>query len=140
MTGLIKVPFLYRDTRFQVQLGGGGPVSTFVLGLAFGFGWTPCIGPVLGTILTASAVAATLNQGIALLSVYALGLGLPFLAAALFAGRFLSRLKRMRRTSNTLHIVAGIIMIATGIAMITGYLSTFGFWMLKTFPMFSALG
>jgi cytochrome c-type biogenesis protein len=140
MTGLIKVPFLYRDTRFQVKSNGGGPGSTFVLGLAFGFGWTPCIGPILGTILSVSAVAATLNQGIALLGVYALGLSLPFLAAALFADKFLSRLKRMRRMGNTLHIVAGVIMIATGIAMITGYLSSFGFWLLNTFPVFSVIG
>jgi cytochrome c-type biogenesis protein len=140
MTGLIKVPFLYRDTRFHGKLDGAGPLSTFVLGLAFGFGWTPCIGPVLGTILSASAVAATLNQGIALLSVYALGLSLPFLAAALFAGRFLSRLKGMRRMGKTLHVVSGIILIATGIAMITGYLSAFGFWLLNTFPVFTAIG
>ena len=140
MVGLIKVPFLYGDTRFHVKLDGSGPVPAFVLGLAFGFGWTPCIGPVLGTILSASAVAATLNQGIALLSVYALGLGLPFLAAALFAGKFLNRLNGMRRVSKALHIVAGIILIATGIAMITGYLSAFGFWLLKTFPVFSAIG
>ncbi len=140
MTGLLKVPFLYRDTRFYVNLDGGRPVSTFVLGLAFGFGWTPCIGPILGTILSASAVAATLNQGIALLSVYALGLSLPFLAAALFAEKFLSQLEWMRRISKVLHIVAGVILMATGIAMITGYLSAFGFWMLNTFPVFSAIG
>ncbi len=140
MTGLLKVPFLYRDTRFHVNLDGGRPVSTFVLGLAFGFGWTPCIGPILGTILSASAVAATLNQGIALLSVYALGLSLPFLAAALFAEKFLSQLEWMRRMSKVLHIVAGVILMATGVAMITGYLSAFGFWMLNTFPVFSAIG
>jgi len=140
MTGLIKVPPLHRDARFHVTLDGGGPVSAFVLGLAFGFGWTPCIGPVLGAILAASAVAATLNQGIALLSVYALGLSLPFLAAALFAHKFLTRLKGMRRMGKTLHIVAGAMLIVTGIAMITGYLSTFGFWLLKTFPVFSTIG
>jgi cytochrome c-type biogenesis protein len=140
MTGLIKLPHLHRDTRFHVSLDGGGPVSAFVLGLAFGFGWTPCIGPVLGAILAASAVTATLNQGIALLSVYALGLSLPFLAAALFADKFLIRLKGMRRMGRTLHIVAGVILIVTGIAMITGYLSTFGFWLLKTFPVFSTIG
>jgi cytochrome c-type biogenesis protein len=139
-TGLIKLPHLHRDTRFHVALDGGGPVSAFVLGLAFGFGWTPCIGPVLGAILTASAVTATLNQGIALLSIYALGLSLPFLAAALFADKFLTRLKGMRRMGKTLHVVAGVILIVTGIAMITGYLSTFGFWLLETFPVFSTIG
>ncbi|MFQ6004374.1 MAG: cytochrome c biogenesis CcdA family protein [Woeseia sp.] len=140
MTGLVNVPHLHRDTRFHVKLDGGGPLSTFVLGLAFGFGWTPCIGPVLGTILSASAVAATLDQGVVLLGVYASGLSLPFLAAAVFAGRFLTRLKRLRRMSKTLHIVAGVILIATGLAMITGYLSAFGFWLLNTFPVFSAAG
>jgi len=139
MTGFIKLPVLQRDTRFHVKLGSG-PVSAFVLGLAFGFGWTPCIGPVLGAILTASAVTATLNQGIALLSVYALGLSLPFLAAALFADKFLTRLKGMRRMGKTLHTVAGVILVVTGIAMITGYLSAFGFWLLKTFPVFSTIG
>ncbi len=140
MTGLIKLPYLHRDTRFHVNLDGGGPVSAFVLGLAFGFGWTPCIGPVLGAILAASAVAATLNQGIALLAVYALGLSLPFLAAALFADQFLRRLRAMRRIGKTLHIVAGVILVLTGIAMITGYLSAFGFWLLRTFPVFSTIG
>ena len=140
MTGIIKLPFLHRDTRVQVKLTGSGPVSAFALGLAFGFGWTPCIGPVLGAILTASAVTATLNQGIALLSVYAVGLSLPFLATALFADKFLTRLKNMRRMGRTLHIVAGVILIVTGIAMITGYLSTFGFWLLNTFPVFSTIG
>jgi cytochrome c-type biogenesis protein len=140
MTGLIRLPFLYRDTRFHMNLDGGGPLSTYVLGLAFGFGWTPCIGPILGTVLAVSAVTATLNQGIAMLGVYALGLSVPFLAAALFAGQFFGRLKRMQRMSNVLHVVAGVIMIATGIAMITGYLSAFGFWLLNTFPVFSAVG
>ncbi len=140
MTGLIKLPYLQRDTRFHLNVDGGGPISAFVLGLAFGFGWTPCIGPILGAILAASAVAATLNQGIALLAVYALGLSLPFLAAAVFADRFLIRLRSMRRMGKTLHIVAGVIMIITGIAMITGYLSAFGFWLLQTFPVFSTIG
>ncbi len=140
MTGLIKIPHLQRDLRFQVSVGGGGPVSAFVLGLAFGFGWTPCIGPVLGAILAASAVAATLPQGVTLLSVYALGLSLPFLIAALFADKVLARLHGMRRWGATLHVAAGVIMIVTGIAMITGYLSAFGFWLLKTFPVYSSIG
>ncbi|NIO42894.1 MAG: cytochrome c biogenesis protein CcdA [Burkholderiales bacterium] len=140
MTGLIRLPSLYSEKRLQVTLTGGGPLSAFALGLAFGFGWTPCIGPILGAILSASAVAATMSQGIAMLGVYAMGLGLPFLLAALFAGSFLGRLKHIRRIGQPLHIAAGVILIITGIAMISGYLSVFGFWLLNTFPVFSAIG
>ncbi len=140
MLGAARIQTMERDLRFNLDLPGGQPVAAYVLGLAFGFGWTPCIGPVLGAILAASAVAATLNQGIALLAVYALGLSLPFLAAALFADQFLRRLRAMRRIGKTLHIVAGVILVLTGIAMITGYLSAFGFWLLRTFPVFSTIG
>jgi len=140
MTGVIKLPHLQRDTRFQINVEGGRPLSAYLLGLAFGFGWTPCIGPVLGTVLAASAYSATLSKGIALLSIYALGLSLPFLAAAFFTEELATRLKSMRRFGRTLHLVAGIVLIITGITMITGQLSAFGFWLLRTFPVFSTVG
>lgn len=79
MTGLVPMPWLQRDARFHGKITGGRPVGAYLLGLAFGFGWTPCIGPILGAILTVSAVSSTALTGIVLLSVYALGLGLPFL-------------------------------------------------------------
>ncbi len=140
MTGVIKLPHLQRDTRFQINVEGGRPLSAYLLGLAFGFGWTPCIGPVLGTVLAASAYSATLSKGMALLSIYALGLSMPFLAAAFFTEELATRLKNMRRFGRTLHLVAGIVLIITGITMITGQLSAFGFWLLRTFPVFSTVG
>lgn len=140
MIGFIKLPHLQRDTRFQINVEGGRPLSAYLLGLAFGFGWTPCIGPVLGTVLAASAYSATLSKGMALLSIYALGLSLPFLAAAFFTEELATRLKSMRRFGRTLHLVAGIVLIITGITMITGQLSAFGFWLLRTFPVFSTVG
>jgi cytochrome c-type biogenesis protein len=140
MTGMLRSPWLERDLRIHVSLDMGRPWPAFILGLAFGFGWTPCIGPILGAILTASAVTATLSQGVMLLGVYALGLSLPFLAAAAFAQALLKRLRDLRRIGRIVHLVAGVTLIVTGIAIMTGYLSAFGFWLLRTFPVFSALG
>ena len=87
------MPWLQRDFRFHPRLGGGHPVAAYVLGLAFGFGWTPCIGPVLGAILTVSAVQTSASGGVALLSFYAAGLGVPFLLAALFTRELARRLR-----------------------------------------------
>ena len=90
MTGLLKLPALQRDLRFHGDIKGARPAGAYLIGLAFAFGWTPCIGPVLGAILTLSAVTATLSSGIALLSVYSLGLGIPFVATAMFTDAFLA--------------------------------------------------
>jgi cytochrome c-type biogenesis protein len=111
-----------------------------VLGLAFAFGWTPCIGPVLGAILTTSAVSATVSQGIVLLSVYSLGLGIPFLVAAICMDRLLGRLKSLGRAGRSLQIGAGGIVVAMGVAMITGELTAFSYWLLETFPALARIG
>lgn len=115
-------------------------VSAYVLGLAFAFGWTPCIGPILGAILTVGAASATLADGIALLTIYSLGLGVPFLLAALFADTLAARLKEFGRLGRGLRVLAGLVMIAMGVAMMTGYLSSFAFWLLETFPVLSSIG
>ena len=140
MTGLVKLPWLERDARFHTRLSGGHPLAAYVLGLAFGFGWTPCIGPVLGTILTMSAISSNAGTGAALLSAYALGLGLPFLAAAFFTEGLARRLKMLRRTGRALQIGAGTVMIIMGIAIMTGQLSTFSYWLLQTFPALGKIG
>src|SRR3990167_509613 len=140
MIGMAKLPWLQRDLRFHGNIKGARPLGAYLIGLAFAFGWRPCIGPVLGVILTFSAATATVSNGIALLGAYSLGLGIPFLATALFTGALLKRLKPMRRWGKWLEIGAGIGMIFMGIAMITGWLSTFAFWLLKTFPVFAAIG
>jgi cytochrome c-type biogenesis protein len=140
MAGFVRWPWLEREFRLHVDLPGGRPLATYALGLAFAFGWTPCIGPVLGTILTTSAVSSTVSQGILLLSVYSLGLGLPFLAAALVTDRLLEGLRKLGRTGRVLQLGTGVVVIGMGGAMITGQLSTFSYWLLETFPGFARIG
>ncbi len=140
MAGALKLSWLGRDLRFQGVINRGSPYAAFGLGLAFAFGWTPCIGPVLGAILTLSTVSPEIGGGVALLAIYSLGLGVPFIAAALFTGAFVSRMGAMRKVGVPLQVGAGIILILMGIAMITGYLTTFSYWLLRTFPVFSQIG
>lgn len=141
MIGLTRrVPWFARDLRFQPKIGGGHAGAALVLGIAFGFGWTPCIGPVLGAILTLSAVQSTVSGGMTLLSAYALGLGVPFLLAALFMGTLVERLKALRRVGRWLQVAAGAIMILMGVAMVTGKLTVFGYWLLEQFPLLGRIG
>lgn len=139
-TGLVPMPWLDRDLRVHASPSSGGPWAAYLLGLAFAFGWTPCIGPVLGAILTLSAANATAGSGTALLAVYSLGLGLPFILAALFMRGFMAKMKAMRRTGRVLKIVAGGGMMLMGIAMITGHLTRFAFWLLAIFPALGQIG
>jgi len=140
MMGMVRWPWLQRDFRIHLNLPGGRPVAAYALGLAFAFGWTPCIGPVLGTILTTSAVSATVSQGIVLLSVYSLGLGVPFLAAAVFTDELFGRLRKLGRLGRSLQIGAGGVVVVMGLAMITGQLTAFSYWLLETFPVFARIG
>lgn len=139
-TGLLRLPWLQQEFRFAGRLKGGHPLGAFVLGLAFAFGWTPCIGPVLGAILTVSASDARTFDGISLLSIYSLGLGVPFLLTAAFMHSFLGRTRRLRRLGRAFQIAAGIIMVIMGVATITGYMSVFAYWLLDTFPIFARIG
>jgi cytochrome c-type biogenesis protein len=139
-TGLVKIPWMERDLRYHGAIKGGEPLGAYVMGLAFGFGWTPCIGPMLGAILTISATARDAASGVVLLSLYSAGLGIPFIVAAFFAERLTSRLGRIRRLGRLLHIAAGVIMILMGAAMLTGLLQSFAFWLLQTFPIFGRIG
>jgi cytochrome c-type biogenesis protein len=139
-TGLVRISWFQRDFHLHPHVRSGQPLAAYLLGLAFGFGWTPCIGPVLGAILTVSAVSATASSGITLLSAYSLGLGIPFLVTAVFTGGILKQLKSMRRIGLYLQVGAGVVMIIMGVAMITGQLSAFALWLLKTFPVLSTIG
>ena len=138
-TGLFSMPWLERDVRYNGQLPGGKLPGAYVMGLAFGFGWTPCIGPVLGAILTVSAMSST-AAGVVLLSTYSLGLGVPFLISAAFTESLMRRMGTMRRTGRVLKLGSGAVMIAMGIAMITGYMSVFSYWLLENFPIFTTIG
>lgn len=132
--------WLQRDVRFHPRLAGGHPAAAYVLGLAFGFGWTPCIGPVLGAILTMSAVQSSVSGGVALLSSYAAGLGVPFLVAAVFMREIVGRLGALRRAGRWLQAAAGFVMVAMGVAMVTGQLTAFAYWLLRTFPALGRIG
>jgi cytochrome c-type biogenesis protein len=139
LMGLLKIPFMSREMRFVSRAAGGHPASAALLGTAFAFGWTPCIGPVLGGILTMSANTNEVGAGMVLLAFYSLGLGLPFLLAAAFTGFFLNSMKTMRRVSRPFQILAGTIMVLMGIALITGYLTSLAYWLLELVPGLATL-
>lgn len=140
MMGLANFGWLQREFRLHPNFKGGQPVAAYLIGVAFAFGWTPCIGPVLGAILTTSAVSATVLQGMALLSLYSLGLGLPFLAAAIFTESLMMRLKVFGRVGRSLHFGAGAIVAGMGVVILTGDLTSFSYWLLETFPVLAQLG
>lgn len=139
-TGLVRLPWLERDVRYHGSVPRSGPLGAYLLGLAFAFGWTPCIGPILGAILTVSALSATAANGIALLSLYSLGLGIPFFLAAFFTQTLIDGLPRMRVAGRVLRFLAGGVMIVMGLAMMTGQMTWFAFWLLEKFPIFGSIG
>jgi len=138
--GFAQPAWLQRDLRFHIQIPGGRVVSAYVLGLAFAFGWTPCIGPILGAILTVNVASTTVPEGIALLAIYSVGLGVPFLVTAIFAEKAGKGLKAFGRTGRYLQFAAGSVMVLMGIAMITGRLSEFSYWLLGAFPILGTIG
>jgi cytochrome c-type biogenesis protein len=140
LVGVERVPFLRRDVHFQLRAATGNPASAFVLGAAFGFGWTPCIGPILGVILTAAALSESASAGVRLLAAYSAGLGIPFLLTAAFLHEAAGRLRLMRRTGWPLMLAAGVVMVAMGIAMMTGKLTAFSYWLLERFPALGRIG
>jgi cytochrome c-type biogenesis protein len=138
--GVVRPSWLQRDFHGHLAVPAGRPVAAYVLGMAFAFGWSPCIGPILGSILTASAASATVAKGVTLLATYSLGLGIPFVLAAAFTDGLLARLRSIGRMGRVVYMLAGGTMIIMGAAMITGQLSTFSFWLLEAFPLLSSIG
>jgi cytochrome c-type biogenesis protein len=132
--GLLRVPLLYREARFHADSSGASLAGAYVMGLAFAFGWTPCIGPVLATVLTVAANEASLGAGVRLLLVYSLGLGIPFILAAVAIGPFLGFLKRFRRHLGRVEKAMGLLLVAAGILVLTGSLNWFGTWVLDNVP------
>ncbi|RID92237.1 cytochrome c biogenesis protein CcdA [Gemmobacter lutimaris] len=138
--GLFRIPILDREARLDAGDRGGSAAGAYLLGLAFAFGWTPCIGPQLGAILSLAANEANLARGTALLAVYALGLGLPFLLAALFIERAMGVMTRLKPYMKTIERLMGLLLVIVGLALVTGALSDFSFWLLDTFPFLATLG
>ncbi|ALK10017.1 cytochrome c biogenesis CcdA family protein [Blastochloris viridis] len=137
--GLFRIPLLMREARAEVRR----PVSlwgSYGMGLAFAFGWTPCIGPVLATILAVAAADATLQRGASLLAVYSAGLGVPFIAAALFVGPFLKTAGRLKRHLDLIEKAMGALLVATGVAFLFGWVADAAFLILEAFPALGRLG
>ncbi|WP_099866094.1 cytochrome c biogenesis CcdA family protein [Pararhizobium haloflavum] len=138
--GVFRIGLLYREARVQVARKPAGPVGAYLMGLAFAFGWTPCVGPVLAAILFIAGSEDTIARGAALLFAYSLGIGIPFVVAALFASRFLSAAARMRRHMRKVEIAMGVLLVITGVLFATGQMANIAFWLLNTFPIFSTIG
>jgi len=137
--GVFRIPLLYRQARIERQ-HPAGPIGSYVMGLAFAFGWTPCIGPVLAAILAVAGSEATVSHGALLLAAYSLGLGVPFLIAGLFAGAFMRFMGHFRGHLGTVEKVMGGLLVITGVLFITGNISQFSYWLLATFPALGNIG
>ena len=138
--GLFKIALLYREARIDVQKKPAGLIGSYVMGLAFAFGWTPCVGPVLAAILFVAGAEDTALRGAGLLAAYSLGIGIPFMLAAVFAGRFLGWANRFKKHMHKIEMAMGGLLVLTGILFITGTMSYISQWLLDTFPGFATIG
>ncbi|MEB3297932.1 MAG: cytochrome c biogenesis protein CcdA [Candidatus Sericytochromatia bacterium] len=136
--GWLRIPFLYQERRASVKNRPAGFVGAFVVGLAFAFGWTPCIGPILASILTLASQEETLGQGVALLGAYSCGLALPFLGAALAFDRLLGLFDRVKRHMRVVEVVSGLLLVFVGILLATGGLTVLG-GMMQRLPLLNRL-
>ncbi|MEX1235490.1 MAG: cytochrome c biogenesis protein CcdA [Roseovarius sp.] len=138
--GIIRIGFLDREMRMDAGDQGGSAFGAYILGLAFAFGWTPCIGPQLGAILSLAASEASVARGTALLAVYAIGLGVPFILVAAFLPRLTGVMGWMKRHLTRIEKIMGLLLWTIGLMMVTGGFSAFAFWLLETFPALAVLG
>ncbi len=138
--GVFRIPFLDREARLDAGDRGGSAFGAYILGLAFAFGWTPCIGPQLGAILSLAASEASIARGTVLLGVYAMGLGVPFLLVAAFFPRLHGLMAWMKRHMEAIERGMGLLLWTIGLLMLTGGFSDFSYWLLETFPALALLG
>jgi cytochrome c-type biogenesis protein len=138
--GVLRIPFFAREARFEARAEAGTALGAYVFGLAFAFGWTPCIGPVLGAILSLAVQGGSAGRGLLLMGAYAVGLGVPFLLTALFLGRAIGLMSRLKRHMAAVERVTGALLVAVGVLMLTGAFSDLSFWLLETFPALGRVG
>jgi cytochrome c-type biogenesis protein len=138
--GVFTIPFLQREARLDAGDRGGSAFGAYILGLAFAFGWTPCIGPILGAILSMAAQEASIARGTLLLATYAIGLGLPFIIAAIFINRAIGVMNRFKRHMGMIEKIMGGLLVLVGLMLVTGAFSSFSFWLLEIFPALSTIG
>ena len=139
LVGLINIGYLNLEKRFEAKKSQN-ILFPYVIGLAFGFGWTPCIGPILGSILALASIEETLSRAILLLSFYSLGLALPFIASGYLIQRFLLFSKNFKKNINIISKIGGIILLVTGILILTNQLQAIGFYIIKIFPFMLNFG
>lgn len=138
--GVYRIAFMDREMRMDVGDRGGSALGAYVLGLAFAFGWTPCIGPILGAILSIAATEADVARGTMLLAVYALGLGIPFLMVAAFFPSLTGLMAFMRRHMERIERIMGLLLWTVGLLMLTGSFTDFSWWLLEQFPVLQTFG
>ncbi len=136
--GLLRIPLLYSEARYHTNMQGVSYIGAYIIGFAFAFGWTPCVGPVLATVLAVAANEGSAASGARLLAVYSAGLGVPFIMAAVAIRPFLSFMQRFKRHLGTVEKIMGLVLVLTGIAILNIFpwfsLQALGQWMLETFP------
>jgi cytochrome c-type biogenesis protein len=137
--GVFRIALLYREARLQVNRKVG-LWGAYVMGLAFAFGWTPCIGPVLAAVLAVAGAEGSVARGAGLLAAYSLGLGIPFVLAAFAMGPFVALMKRVRSRFVWVERSMGALLVLTGVAFLSGWLQNASFWLLETFPALGRLG
>jgi cytochrome c-type biogenesis protein len=139
MLGLLRWSLLMREARFETNRPAS-LIAAFVVGLAFGFGWTPCVGPVLASILLLAGTQDSGGRGAALLAAYAAGIGVPFIAAAFFTGPFLRWLARFRRHLGTIEKAMGLALVLAGVVVFMGWMPVVGNWLVDVFPVLGRIG
>ena len=140
MLGVFRISLLMREARFTGTKQPAGLAGAFLVGLAFGFGWTPCVGPVLTSILLLAGAEATVGRGAALLAGYAAGIGVPFLAAALFTGPFLRLVGRFRSRLALVEKAMGLVLLAVGVLVFAGAMPVIGNWLQEYVPILGRIG
>ena len=137
---IIQLPFLNRDTRYQIESYRPGIVGSYVIGLSFAFGWTPCIGPILGSVLSIAASSETVTYGIVLLMLYSAGLGIPFLLAAYAINGFMRFLTKIRNYIRVIEIFTGVLLVIFGILILTNRIQELAFFFIKYLPFLAQFG
>ena len=140
LIGIINLKLMNSEVRFFTNKYSNNLGFPFIVGIAFGFGWTPCIGPILGTILTLAALEESLTKSILLLSFYSLGLAIPFIVSGILINKFLFFSKGYKKYATLISKTGGIILLFTGIAILSGHLQVLGFFILEYFPSLSVMG
>jgi len=139
LIGLINISYLNFEKRFEAKKSKN-ILFPYLIGLAFGFGWTPCIGPILGSILALASIEETLSKAIILLTFYSIGLAIPFILSGYLIQRFLVFSKNFKKNINLISKIGGIILLITGILILTNQLQTIGFYIIKVFPFMQNFG